>query len=326
MSDDTPILRFPHHAMATVFEVVVTGEDPNYARQAAQAVFQEIDRLEDLLSRFRSSSDVSQIRRLRPGMSIRVSLELFECLQLAQEVYLKTRGAFDPTVGVIMKCLKTPAGRPLEIPHEVRLEALSRVGMNRLILDPEAFTVGLSETDQVQAPLEVDLGAIGKGYAIDRAAEILSEWELKNAIVHAGTSTVVTLGSAPSGMLPAGREGWVLGAGGEWKEAIGFGTVLLYNEALSGSGKAVQGEHVIDPRTGYPARHHEAAWVIAPTGGLADALSTAFMVMSTSEVRQCCDAFPGVSALVIKKRRGVLGVFAERAIATKEFRAHSVQV
>jgi len=326
MSDESPVLRFPHHAMATVFEVVVTGEDPTYAKQAAQAVFQEIDRLEDLLSRFRGSSDVSQVRRLRPGMSMRVSLELFECLQLAQEVYLKTGGAFDPTIGVVMKCLRTPGGRPLKISHEVRLEALARVGMNRLVLDPDEFTVGIAPDDPLQAPLELDLGAIGKGYAVDRSVEILKEWEIRNALVHAGTSTVVTLGSAPPEMLPTGRQGWVLGAGGEWKEAVGFGTVLLYNEALSGSGKAVQGEHIIDPRTGYPARHHQAAWVIAPTGGLADALSTAFMVMSTSEVRQCCDAFPGVSALVIKKRRGVLGAFSEHAIATREFRAHGVQV
>jgi len=318
--------RFAHQAMATYFEVIIDEDDATYAEQAAQAVFAEVDRLETLLTRFRPTSDLSQVNRLQPGQSVKVTLDLFECLAIAREMYERTGGAFDPTVGPLMNSLRGENGVLLNISDKQRAEALARVGMKRIELDRQQLTVSLAATKGTKeaAPVGLDLGGIGKGYALDRGAEILSDWGIESALIHSGTSTALAIGSPLSSQ--EGEEGWVLGTSGEWREAVGFGTVRVKNEALSGSSKRLKGEHILDPRTGYPARVHLAAWSLAPSAAVADALSTAFMVMSTEEVMEVCKSMPGVGGLVIVPRQGILGAFKDEAIATPEFRTRAVKI
>ena len=314
--------------MATYFEALIDEDDATYAGQAAQAVFAEVDRLETLLTRFRPTSDLSQVNRLKPGESVKVTLDLFECLAIAQEVHEKTGGAFDPTVGPLMNSLRGENGVLLNITNKQRAEALARVGMKRIELDRQNLTVTLAPSAKGGAheagPVGLDLGGIGKGYALDRGAEILRDWGIESALIHSGTSTALAIGS-PRSSAP-GEEGWVLGTGGEWREAVGFGTVRVRNEALSGSSKRLKGEHILDPRTGYPAREHLAAWSLAPSAAVADALSTAFMVMSTAEVMELCKSMAAVGGLVIVPRQGILGAFSDEAIATPEFRARAVKI
>jgi thiamine biosynthesis lipoprotein len=313
--------RFAHEAMATIFEVIIEQDDGVYAGQAAQAVFQEVDRLEGLLSRFNACSDLCQVNRLAPGESIRIGVDLFECLRIAGDVCEKTGGAFDVTVGALMNCLRAEDGRPLEVTNEERAEALARVGMKRLALDPDAFTVTVRKLkgDDAGGKVSLDLGGIGKGYALDRGVEILRNWGIESALLHSGTSTALALGAPRSALA-----GWLLGAGAEWDRAAGFGTVRLKDEALSGSGRQVKGDHILDPRTGYPARGHLAAWAITPSAATADALSTAFMVMSTAEVMDLCRSNREYAALVAVRRPGILGAFQEETIASPGFRSRSV--
>ncbi len=133
--------RFSHAAMATVFEVHCAHPDPAYARQAAQAAFDLVDRLEGELSRFIANSDVSRINHLAVGESTRVSPGTMECLEIAWHLHALTGGAFDVTIGS---------------------------GIGRLELVPEDFTVLARE-----GGARLDLGGIGKGYAVDRMAEVL---------------------------------------------------------------------------------------------------------------------------------------------------------
>jgi len=314
--------------MATYFEVIIDEDDATYAEQAAQAVFAEVDRLETLLTRFRPSSDLSQVNRLQPGQSVTVTVDLFECLSVAKEAYEKTGGAFDPTVGSLMKILRDNHGQMVNVTDKLRSEARARVGMKRVLLDREHLTVTLAPAGDrgADTPVLLDLGGVGKGYALDRGAEILRDWGIDRALIHSGTSTALASGSPRAPETGEPGRGWLLGTGGEWREAVGFGAVLLRDEALSGSSTRVKGEHVLDPRTGYPARSHLAAWSIAPTGALADALSTAFMVMSTAEVNDVCRTLEGVGGLVIVPRQGILGALAEEAIATPGFRARAVNI
>jgi len=308
--------------MATIFEAIIEEEDATYAGQAAQAFFQEVDRLEGLLSRFNACSELCQVNQLAPGETTRVGFDLFECLRIAREIYDKTAGAFDVSIGALMNCLRAEHGRPLEVTDEERDAALARVGMKRLGLNPEIFEVTVLAAEG-GGKVSLDLGGIGKGYALDRGAELLRDWGIESAILQSGTSTALAIGSPRFSGEEDAVKGWLLGAGAEWDQAAGFGTLRLKNEALSGSGKQVKGDHILDPRTGYPVRGRLAAWSIAPTAAVADALSTAFMVLSTEEVMDVCRANPEYSALVAVRRPGILGAFQEETIASPGFRLRS---
>ena len=153
--------RFSHEAMATVFEVYAVHPDERYAAQAAQAAFDLVDRLERELSRFLPNSDIARVNHLAAGESTRVSPSTLECLVIARHVFDLTGGAFDISIGT---------------------------GLPSLELDADDFLVRATK-DGVQ----VDLGGIGKGYAVDLMAELLEEWGLERALVHGGFSSVLAL-------------------------------------------------------------------------------------------------------------------------------------
>ncbi|MEI6515419.1 MAG: FAD:protein FMN transferase [bacterium] len=288
----TPELhRFGHEAMTTLFEVIIAHPERDYARQAALAVFREVDRLERLLSRFDSGSDIGQINLLHPGQTVSISAEVMECLLAAVWVAHETQGAFDATIGPLLDCYQVK-DRTFQAPDEARLaQALRQIGMKHLVLDVPRYRVG------VQREVVLDLGAIGKGYALDKAAEILEEWEIGNALLHAGTSSVLAIGE---GDRPGG---WSVGVGGDWGKQCGTEPVILQNGALSGSGKEVKGEHIFDPRTGRPATGHIAAWALCPSAAVSDGLSTAFMVMTGPEVRDFCASHEDIGAYVVDHNR-----------------------
>lgn len=299
---DPPLHRFGHEAMNTPFEVVISGRDETYAAQAAAAVFREVDRLEGALSRFNPCGDVGQINLLDAGRSVGVDLEILNCLLLANDVHRQTGGAFDVTVGPLVQCRRDDEGHPVETTPEQWAAALARVGMERLVLNFEEFTVGVKAPADGHWPgrVVVDLGGIGKGFALDRVAETLDDWGIDNAMIHGGTSTARVRGSGGQAAgCPPGQDGWVLGVGADWGAAAGLDEIILHSGALSGSGVELQGEHIIDPRTGLSALTHLAAWAICPSAARADALSTAFVVMSTEEVEGYCAAHDDTAALVV---------------------------
>jgi thiamine biosynthesis lipoprotein len=274
--------RFTHHAMATLFEVMVGGREEEYSGQAARAVFMEIDRIERLFNRFDPSSEISRINRLEPGQKLAVGVETFECLALAEEARRATAGAFDINARALVKY----KGR--ETPPSLDLVRTSG-GFEARLPDAEARGPGL---------LDLDLGGIGKGYALDRVLEVLADWSVENALIHGGTSTAIAIGTAPGACDP--KRGWPVGVGGKWLCPGVPDSFRLRGRALSGSGTEVKGTHVLDPRTGLPAGGHLAAWASHPAAAVADALSTAFMVMTTEDVAAYCERHPDVWALVVK--------------------------
>jgi thiamine biosynthesis lipoprotein len=274
--------RFAHHAMATLFEVMVGGFDEEYSAQAAQAVFKEIDRIERLFDRFDPSSEISRINRLEPGQKLAIGVETFECLALAEEARRATGGAFDINVRALVKY--KGRGMPPSLDF-VRTSGGFEAGLPAA----EAGETGV---------LDLDLGGIGKGYALDRVLDVLADWSVENALVHGGTSTAIAIGTAPGACDP--KKGWPVGVGGEWSCPGVPESFRLRGRALSGSGTEVKGKHVLDPRTGLPAGGHLAAWASHPAAAVADALSTAFMVLTTEEVAVYCGRHPEVWALVVK--------------------------
>lgn len=280
--------RFSHEAMGTTFEILIAGEEAGYAGEAARAAFKEIDRLERLFSRFQPASEISRINRLPAGGSISVGIETFECLSLSESVRLETGGAFDLNARTASRTGPDgePAGRPdYPGPHNRAFALTGEAG---------SFQVCRPDDHPPHFPgLDLDLGAVGKGYALDRALETLREWGCDNALLHGGTSTALAAG-APAPELAAG---WKVGVGAGWPGAPP--SVHLTGRAVSGSGTEIKGGHILDPRTGRPARGNLATWASAPSAALSDALSTAFFVLTPDEVEALAGRNPEVWACLV---------------------------
>lgn len=254
--------EFHHEAMATTFAIVVADQDREYARQACAAAFRELDRLESELSRYVESSDIARANRLAPGDTIRIGEDALHCLLVAADVSIATNRAFDAAYAS-----QRQPGQPPDAPL--------------FTLDPAAHTL-----TSHAARLHLDLGAIGKGYALDRMAAVLAEWAIPAACLQSGGSTALAL--AP----PSGETGWPVGLGDGPTHRL----LSLRDAALSGSGIAVKGSHLIDPRTGAPSPRTTRAWCLAPTAALSDALSTAFFILPESELATFCAAHPEIGA------------------------------
>ena len=284
--------RFSHQAMATTFEILIVHEDERYARQAAAAAFDEVDRLEDELSRFRENSDITRINNLPARQPLQVGLDVFGCLKASARMYAQTNGAFDITVGSLVKCWRADDGSP-RTPSQQELDrARLHTGTNLLELDEQEHTVQLSAS-----PVHVDLGGIGKGYAVDRVAELLGEWSIEVALISGGYSSVLALEAPP------GTKGWPLTLSDPADHRHILARPHLQSAALSGSG-VQKGGHIISPRTGRPVQNRRAAWSSAPDATSADALSTAFMIMDPDEIREFCTQHPNVLAMVIVPSEG----------------------
>ena len=279
--------RFSHEAMATTFEVIVVHEDQLYAQQAAIAAFHEVDRLEGELSRFIGNSDISRLNNLPANQALTVGFNTFECLQLSVRMYEQTTGAFDITIGPLLSCWLNKDGTPRRPSAEELNLARQRTGTALLQLSEAEHTVQL-----LASPMQVDLGGIGKGYAVDRMAELLREWSINTALISGGYSTVLALEA------PAGTKGWpvTLSNPADHKQIVAHPN--LQHRALSGSGLQ-KGQHIIDPRTAKPVENKRAAWSFAADAATADALSTAFMITSTDEIEQYCQHNTNTLAVIM---------------------------
>ncbi|MHC4248490.1 MAG: FAD:protein FMN transferase [Planctomycetota bacterium] len=291
---DARLLRVGHDAMNTTFEIFAAHDDLDLVGDAARAAFDEVDRIEIDLSRFIETSDVSRVSALRAGEATIVGPDAFDCLRLAGRVHAETGGAFDPTVGALFTAWFAPGGAEREPSVEELGRARARTGLGLLELGLGDLSVRAKEDE-----VALDLGGIGKGWALDRAAEVLSEWDVLSAVIHSGESTCVAIGPPPGGGAWELKLRDVRGRSGTLGEVH-----LAGGRAVSGSGVRPDGRHIIDPRTGRPADVRPAAWALAPNAALADALSTAFMVMSEDEVADYCAAHGEVSALLAREGAG----------------------
>ncbi len=272
---------FEHEAMATTFGIFIAGHDDAYARQAAGAAFRELDRLESELSRYVESSDIARANRLAAGETITIGEDALHCLLVAAEVSAATQRAFDPAYASVAAALSAP-DTPL------------------YSLDPAAHTL-----TSHAARLHLDLGAVGKGYALDRLAVTLEEWDITAALLQSGGSTALALAA------PAGEAGWPVGLG----EDASYRTIPLAHAALSGSGIAVKGQHLMDPRTGQPAERTRRVWALAPNAAVSDALSTAFFIMAPEEIAAFCVRHPEIG-VACQNEDGSLKTYGPLSTAT----------
>jgi len=300
------LVRVSRRAMATTFEIALPFGFPR-AVEAASAALDLIDELEERLTVYSDDSEVSRLNATAFDAPVAVEPRLFDFLQHCAALTADTGGAFDPACGALVKCwgFYKREGR---IPTEPELiEAVNRSGFRHVILSPETRSVKYR-----RAGLELNLGAIGKGYALDRAAELLrTRWGVRSAILHGGGSSVLAMGTPPG--LP---RGWAV-AIRHPSEPRTLGTVRLIDEALGTSAATFQyfeynGRrygHVLDPRTGRPADGTASASCVAPTAADADALSTAFFVAGAGWASTYCRPRPRLAAIMLPHGTTAAAVF-----------------
>jgi len=280
-------------SMACAFTVVIYGEDQQQLPLIVKAVLDEADRIDNLMSNYKRHSPLSFINREAAKGPVEVEPELFDFLQECVRYSRESEGAFDITVGPLMKAWGFFRGEG-RMPTASELNSMrAKIGYQHLILDAKRRTIQFNRPG-----MELDLGGIAKGYAVDRMVHVLKSYKIKRALISAGGSTLYGLGAPPD------SEGWEvkirdpISPGDPKKSAV---TVLLKNRALSVSGGSekffqvggVTYSHIMDPRAGWPAQNMLSVAVVTDSGTVGDALDNIFYVQGVEKSRAYLERFPG---------------------------------
>ncbi len=293
-------LRLTHPAMAAEFQIVAYPRTEDESPLALVPVFEEafsaIDDVEDRFSTWRATSQATYVNNHAANRPVRVSRDFFDKIEYAKTMWEATDGAFDLTVGPLMRLWGRYEDLPAVPEADEIAQVIAEIGMDKITLDPEERTIAF-ESDQIA----LDFSGIGKGYAVDRAVEVLQRHGVEAALVDGGTSSMRAIGAPP------GRDGWRVSVRDPYEPDVTMDMVTLKDESLGASGcfrnLMVAGEEevcdIIDPRTGYPVEDMLSVTVIAGTATETDVLATAFMVMGPDGIRAYCEQDPDVRALYL---------------------------
>ncbi len=282
-----------HEAMGTVFTVVAYGRDRNFLGEVVEQVFQEVDRVDAQMSNYKPESELSAINRDAASHAVLVEPHLFQLLEESVQYSRETDGAFDITVGPLMKHWGFFRGHG-RLPSQAEItDVLKRVGYQHIKLDAVARTIRFDE-----GGIELDLGGIAKGYAVDRGVEVLRSNGITDALVSGGTSSIYALGAPP------GERGWRVTIRDPYQARKPADTLLLRDYSLSTSGSyekffEIGGKtycHIMDPRTGWPVENMLSTTVLAPSTTESDALSKLF-VLGVEGSRRVLAAHPDLIAI-----------------------------
>lgn len=307
---DLALLRFARHAMATQFEVLLPFGTPG-AMEIAEEALDLVDRLEEQLTVFRDHSEVSRLNRLAADGPVSVDERLFQLLTRAAQLTTETDRAYDVTTGALTKAWGFYKRQGRVPSAEERAEVLESVGTKHLEFDEQRRTVRY-----LRLGLEINLGSIGKGYALDRAGQLLREREVQVGLLHGGHSSVLAIGTDPTD-----RRGWAVGVRHPWQTERRLAVLRLRDRALGTSAATFQHleyngrklGHILDPRTGWPAEGMASATVVAPTAAEADALATAFFILGVEKSAAYCQVHADVGALLLPAEGGAKPVILNLA-------------
>lgn len=298
-------MTLAREAMATRFELVLPGTPSASLRAAGEEALDEIERFEGLLSLYRPDSEIARVNARAGHEAVPVSPPVFQLLQLAKRIHEETEGAFDVTVGPLIRCWGFMGGRGRKPTKAEVKAARAKVGLQHVELDAKNRTVRFDREGMI-----IDLGAIGKGFAIEQAAARLLENEIGSALLHGGTSSVYAIGRPPD--QAAWRVAIELPALATGREALPLAVVALRDESLSVS--AVWGKyfesggqrfgHILDPRTGAPAQGAVLAAIVMASATEADALTTPLLIEGVAGHGRMARLRPGMKSLVVSPGEG----------------------
>jgi thiamine biosynthesis lipoprotein len=307
------LVQVSRRAMATDFEVFLNAGQQGRATEAALQALDLVGELEAQMTVYRPHSEVMDVNRRAADGPVAVEGRLFGILQLAVQLSRETGGAFDLTAGPLSRVWGFYR-REGQLPDaEALQQAVARVGYRQLELDDERHTIRF-----LQRGVEINLNAVGKGYAVERCGEVLREAGVQDYLIHGGQSSVLAGGSRAGG--ESNPRGWSVALKHPLKPTQRLAEIWLRDRALGTSGSGVQffhhqGRrygHVLDPRTGWPAEGVLSATVLAPSAALADAVSTACFVMGREGTDEYCRNHPELAAILVcpGQRSGSLDIQA----------------
>lgn len=291
-------------AMACEFEVQLAADRRDGSTERVLAALDLVESLEEQMTIYRADSEVLRINRQAADGPVPVEPRLFAMFQLAERLHRETSCAFDVTSGPLSEVWGF-SRRQGRLPSDAEIAAaLARVGMEGVVLDARNHSIAFRRPG-----LSLHLNSIGKGYALDRMAELLDGDRdndgdrVGDYLLHGGRSSVLARGDCPGG----GKAGWTIGVPHPLRPGERLTEVTLVNEALGTSGSGTQffehaGRrygHLLDPRTGWPADGVYSATAIAATAAEADALSTAFYILGPAKVERYCAERPEVAAVLV---------------------------
>jgi thiamine biosynthesis lipoprotein len=248
-------------AMGTAFSIVAYGQDRGRLQSAVSQGLEEARRLDEMLSNYKPSSEWSMVNRTAADGPVHITPELFQLLAACIEYSRESEGAFDITVGPLMKVWGFYKGTG-HLPHRAEVRgALNMIGYQNILLDAATGTVRFAKPG-----LELDPGGIGKGYAVDRIAQILKENGVEKALISGGGSSIYAIGAPPN------EKGWKVDIKNPKNTQESVETMYLKDESMSTSGnyekffyaEGTMYSHIMDPRTGYPSQGMLSTSVIAP--------------------------------------------------------------
>lgn len=293
---ETYLLQLGRQAMACQFELFFNAGQYADAAEHALEALDLIDRLEEQMTVYRDTSEISRVNRFAASRPIEIEPRLFRLLSRAAEWYRETEGAFDITSGPLSKVWGF-FRRSGAVPDEADLSAaLDRTGGDCLELDGAALTVRF-----LKPGMEINLGAIGKGYALDRVAERMVEAGMNHFLLHGGQSSVLARGTCG-----ASDGGWIVDLRHPLRPERSVIEIRLRDRALGTSGAGTQffrhgGRrygHILDPRSGWPAEGVYSTTVVTSHAADADALATALYVVGRERALEWCQRHPDVGLLM----------------------------
>ena len=288
----TDALREIHYVMGTLLEITLYHEPREEGKRVLARCFQEARRLEDIFSAYDDDSDLSRLNRHAGLGPIEINQELWSALKIARSLGRQTDGAMDITIGPLIDLWRAAEEQGIMSSPALVTEALDRTGISKVQLLPDR------RAELRRAGMRLDLGGIGKGYAVDRLSEILDQEGVASAFINFGRSSLAAVGSLPE------RESWPVMLQNDDGKPVGLAHLKDQRLCVSGSfghSFEIGGtrlSHLINPRDGSPFRHHSLGVAVARTATEAEALTKAIIILEDAQGLAVVSRLPEAEGLL----------------------------
>ncbi|MFO0795682.1 MAG: FAD:protein FMN transferase [Candidatus Brocadiaceae bacterium] len=310
MNEELKLLKQTRMIMGTFAEVSIYSNDERLAGKAIDEALNEMERMDRIMSNYKSDSELSQINKIAPKLSTPCGAELLDVVE--QSIYYSemSGGAFDITVSPIVNLWGFFSGKE-RVPSDKEIEKiLPAVSYKNIVINKGNDSKKPGAVSFKNPQTQIDLGAIGKGYAVDKALGVIKKYGIDNGCINLG-GNIYVLG------VPPDKKGWKIGVQNPRKKDEIMGYMELKDEATATSGDyerffEVRGKrysHIIDPRTGRPVSSGTiATTIVAPTGTQVDALSTSVFVLGPEKGLNLIKKIPGAEAMIVYEKDGKLAI------------------